>query len=74
MKSCDEKQREPIPVHVPNQPSNSNKFIPEVALALYGLILNLLWEFGHSVLYLDHARDRRVVDDDAVFGVRIVAG
>jgi len=57
IKSCDEKQREPIPVDVPNQPSNSNKFIPEVALALYGLILNLLWEFGHSVLYLDHARD-----------------
>jgi len=33
-------------VHVPNQPSHSNKFIPEVRSLLYGLILNLLWEFG----------------------------
>ncbi len=29
---------------------------PETPLALYGFLLSLLWEFGHSVLYLDHAR------------------
>jgi len=30
---------------------------PETRLALYGFLLSLLWELGHSVLYLDHARD-----------------
>lgn len=56
IKSCDAKRRESIPVHVRNQRSTNNGFIPEVALVLYGLILNLLWEFGHSVLYVDHGQ------------------
>lgn len=30
--------------------------LSEATLALYGLFASLVWEFGHSVLYLDHAR------------------
>ena len=31
--------------------------LPEVALVLYGLVASLVWEFAHSALYLDHARN-----------------
>jgi hypothetical protein len=27
--------------------------VPEISLAVYGFALNLLWEFGHTPLYLD---------------------
>lgn len=30
--------------------------IPEAKLAVWGGLLNVLWEFGHSSLYTDHVR------------------
>src|SRR6266536_3586239 len=30
--------------------------LPEATLVLYGLFASLVWEFGHSALYVDHAQ------------------
>jgi hypothetical protein len=52
MKSRDDSQCRPVRASI--QRHVDHRFIPEGTVALYGFLLNVLWEFSHSALYVDH--------------------